>query len=90
MLDYRDALKEELRDPAFKAAWDEFELEYQVADLLMKLRTEAGLSQEKLAQRVSTTQSATARMKSGKVVPWLESLAKIAKAYGKKLELVIR
>lgn len=90
MLDYRDALKRELEDSTFKAAWDEFELEYLVADLLVKLRTEAGLSQEKLAQKVGTTQSAIARMESGKVVPQLESLAKIARACGKKLELVIR
>lgn len=69
MLDYRDALKEGLRGPAFKAAWGEFELEYQVADLLVKLRTKAGLSQEKLAQRVGTTQSATACMESDKVCP---------------------
>ncbi len=39
---------------------------------------------------VGTTQSAIARMESGKVVPRLESLAKIARACGKKLELVIR
>lgn len=90
MLDYRDALKEELKDQAFKAAWDEFELECQVADLLVKLRAETGLSQEELARRVGTTQSAIARMESGKVVPRLESLAKIARACGKRLELVIR
>ena len=76
MLDYRDALKEELKDPTFKAAWDEFELEYQVANLLVRLRAEAGISQEKLAQKVGTTQSAIARMESGKVVPRLESLAR--------------
>ncbi|MGB9888010.1 MAG: helix-turn-helix transcriptional regulator [Moorellales bacterium] len=90
MLDYRDALREELKDPDFKAAWEEFDLEYQVADLLVKLRAEAGLSQEELARRVGTTQSAIARMESGKVVPRLESLAKIARACGKRLELSIR
>lgn len=81
MLDYRDALREELKDPDFKAAWDEFDLEYQMADLLVKLRAEAGLSQEELARRIDTTQSAIAR-ESGKAVPGLKSLAKIAKACG--------
>ncbi|MCR4418614.1 MAG: helix-turn-helix transcriptional regulator [Clostridia bacterium] len=90
MLDYRDALREELKDPHFKAAWDEFDLEYQVAGLLVKLRAEAGLSQEELARRIGTTQSAIARMESGKVVPRLESLAKIAQACGKRLELSFR
>lgn len=90
VLEYRDALQEELKDPAFKAAWDDFDLEYQVADLLVKLRAEAGLSQEELARKIGTTQSAIARMESGKVVPRLENLVKIAKACGKRLELGIR
>jgi ribosome-binding protein aMBF1 (putative translation factor) len=90
VLDYRDALREELKDPGFKAAWEAFDLEHQVADLLVKLRAESGLSQEELARRVGTTQSAIARMESGDGAPFLQSPAKIAKACGKRLELSIR
>jgi DNA-binding XRE family transcriptional regulator len=87
MIDYRETLQKELKDPAFKQAWDGFELEYNLANLIIKIRSEAGLSQEELAKKVGTTQSAIARMESGKVVPRLESLAKIASACGKKLEI---
>jgi ribosome-binding protein aMBF1 (putative translation factor) len=87
MIDYRETLQKELKDPAFTQAWDSFELEYNLADLVIKIRSEAGLSQEELAKRIGTTQSAIARMESGKVVPRLESLAKIASACGKKLEI---
>ena len=87
MIDYRETLQKELKDPVFKQAWDSFELEYNLADLVIKIRSEAGLSQEELAKRIGTTQSAIARMESGKVVPRLESLAKIASACGKKLEI---
>ncbi len=89
-LDYRELLKEEMKDPEFKQAWDELELEYQVADLLIKLRNEAGLTQAEIAERIGTTQSAIARMESGKVLPKLDSLYKIARTCGKKLELVIK
>lgn len=90
MLDFRDALREEMKDPAFKKAWDEFNLQYALASLLIRLRSEAGLSQAELAKRVGTTQSAIARMESGKVIPRLESLQKIARACGKKLEITVK
>ncbi|MBC7344819.1 MAG: helix-turn-helix transcriptional regulator [Clostridia bacterium] len=57
---------------------------------MVKPRAEAGLSQEELARKIGTTQPAIARMESGKMVPRLDSLAKIAKACGKRLELSIR
>ena len=87
MLDYRESLQKELKDPEFKQAWDSYELEYNLANLLIQLRSEAGLSQDELAKKIGTTQSAIARMESGKVIPRLESLAKIASACGKKLEI---
>jgi len=90
MLDYRDALKEEMKDPAFKEAWEDFRLEYELASLLIRLRNEAGLTQAELARRVGTTQSAIARMESGKVIPRLENLARIARACGKTLEIRVR
>jgi hypothetical protein len=33
-----------LKDPVFKQAWDSYELEYHLANLLIKLRSEAGVS----------------------------------------------
>lgn len=90
MIDYREALREEMKDPAFKEAWDELDLEYRLASLLIRLRTEAGLSQAELARRVGTTQSAIARMESGRVLPHLKSLVKIARACGKTLEVTVR
>ncbi|MEW6227592.1 MAG: helix-turn-helix transcriptional regulator [Bacillota bacterium] len=90
MKNYRELLKKEMKNPEFRKAWDELELEYKVADLLIKLRSHAGLTQKELAARVGTTQSAIARMESGTVLPNLESLYKIARSCGKTLELVIR
>lgn len=89
-MDYRELLAEEMKDPKFQQAWDELEMEYKVADLLIKLRNEAGLTQAELAEKVGTTQSAIARMESGKVLPKLDNLAKIAKTCGKKIEITVR
>jgi DNA-binding XRE family transcriptional regulator len=89
-MDYRELLAEEKKSPKFQQAWDELELEYKIADLLIKLRIEAGLTQAELAKKVGTTQSAIARMESGKVLPKLDNLAKIAKTCGKKIEITVR
>lgn len=90
MLDYRDALREEMKAPAFKEAWDNFDLQYEIADLLIRVRSEAGFSQSELAKRVGTTQSAIARMESGKTIPRLESIQKVARACGKTLEIAAK
>ncbi|HUW65729.1 MAG TPA: helix-turn-helix transcriptional regulator [Spirochaetia bacterium] len=89
-MDYRELLQGELNNPEFKKAWNDTELEYTVADLLIKLRSGAGLTQEELAKKVGTTQSAIARMESGRILPKLDSLSKIAKICGKNIEIVVR
>jgi len=89
-MDYRELLSEELKDPDFKKAWDELELEYMISSMIIKLRSEAKLSQSELAVKIGTTQSVVARMESGKILPKLDSLSKIAKACGKKIEITAR
>ena len=53
--------------------------------LVHRLRTEAGLTQAELAQRMGTTQSAIARMEGGGTRPTLETLEKLAAAVGGEL-----
>ena len=57
----------------------------QFQDLVYRLRTEAGLTQAELAERMGTTQSAVARMEGGGVQPTLETLEKLAVAVGQEL-----
>ena len=53
--------------------------------LVYRLRTEAGLTQADLADRMGTTQSAIARMEGGGTRPTLETLEKLAVAVGGEL-----
>ncbi len=53
--------------------------------LVYRLRTEAGLTQAELAQRMGTTQSAIARMEGGGTRPSLDTLEKLARAVGQEL-----
>ena len=51
-------------------------------ELVYRLRTEAGLTQAELAERMGTTQSAIARMEGGGTRPTLETLEKVAERLG--------
>lgn len=76
-------LKEQwMKDPAFKAEYDALEDEFNLARELIEARTRAGLSQAELAQRMGTTQSAIARLESGKFPPSMRTIARIAAATG--------
>jgi len=68
----RAAYEDEARISAFRA-------------MVHRLRTDAGLTQAELAERMSTTQSAIARMEGGGSRPTLETLERLAKAVGAEL-----
>src|ERR1051325_1930371 len=69
----------------YKALREEFDL----LDEILKARTEAGLTQAELAQRIGTTQSAVARMETaiGKHSPSIATLKRYASALGYRLQL---
>lgn len=72
----------------FTEAYDGLELEYRVADQLLKARARAGLTQDAVAERMGTTKSAISRLEaSGKHTPSLATLQRYAKAVGCDLEV---
>jgi transcriptional regulator with XRE-family HTH domain len=65
-----------------------YEDEARISDfrgLVHRLRTEAGLTQAEVAQRMGTTQSAIARMEGGGSRPSLDTLERLAAAVGAEL-----
>ncbi len=74
--------------PRSRVADAAYEDEARIAafrELVHRLRTEAGLTQAELAQRMGTTQSAIARMEGGGTRPTLDTLEKLASAVGADL-----
>ena len=71
------------KSPAFATAFDQLELAQRLRDL----REEHGLTQAELAKRAQTTQPVIARMESGRVVPRLDLLKKVAVAMGLALKI---
>lgn len=75
------------KDPAYDEAFEALSEEYAIAAALIAARSHAGLTQVELAERMGTTQSAIARLESGRVRPSTSTLEKVAKATGTRLKV---
>lgn len=88
MTDVRDLHQAWMADPEYQAAYEASEAEFAVAATMIAARKRAKLSQKDLAARMGTTQSAIARMESGKPV-MSETIARYAAATGHVARLVM-
>jgi ribosome-binding protein aMBF1 (putative translation factor) len=80
-------ISQQLRDPAFAAAWKESELGYRWSVALIKARLDAGLTQTELARRLGTRQPAIARLESGRMLPSADMLQRYAKVLNVHIEI---
>lgn len=89
MIDAEGWLRKKLKDPKFKAEYDRLEPEFALAREVISARVKAKLTQAQVAKRMGTSQSAVARIESGRS-PSLTSLRRYAKAVGSKLEIRLK
>jgi DNA-binding transcriptional regulator YiaG len=82
-------LKKKLKNPEFKKEYDALEEEFALASALIGARAKAKLTQEEVARRMGTSQSAVARMESGRAMPSTASLRKYAHAVGRKVKIAL-
>ncbi|HDQ93503.1 MAG TPA: XRE family transcriptional regulator [Synergistetes bacterium] len=85
---YSKIKKELHEDPDFLREYNSLADEFQIAEALIRARTAAGLTQKEVAERMGTTQSAVARMESGRSVS-LKSLKKYARSTNSRITLEI-
>jgi DNA-binding XRE family transcriptional regulator len=72
----------------FSAAYDSLELEYELANQMLRARARAGLTQDVVAERMGTTKSAVSRLESaGKHAPSIATLKRYADAVGCELKV---
>lgn len=89
MLTHKELKRRALKRLDVKSEYDRLENEFSFLDEFLKARFSAGITQAEVARRIGTTQSAIARMESGrgKHTPSLATLQKYAGAVGCRLEL---
>jgi DNA-binding XRE family transcriptional regulator len=84
----REALKEEMKDPEFKKAFDQEEIYASLAINVAKLRETKNLSQAQLARKLHTTQQTISRLESqNNESISIRTLVKIADAFDQRLEI---
>lgn len=79
--------EEEARTPGWRAEIDTDVACIQLAGRLKALREKSGASQAEVARKAGTQQPHIARMESGKTVPSVELLNKVARALGWRLRI---
>ncbi len=77
------------RDPAFADGYDEGFKQFKIGVVLKQAREEAGLTQEELARRLHTKKTAISRIENHAEDIKLSTLARVASALGKRLEVEI-
>lgn len=75
---WEDHKKDLLKNPKFKKALKETELEYQIAKIIIEARVNKGLTQSDLAKRLDTRQSVISRVENAKTTPSLSFLKRLA------------
>ena len=87
MTTFRDLHKVFMKDPAYRREYDALEDEFALMAEIAKARLRSGLSRAELAKRMKTTQSAVARLESGRGLPSTRTLGRFAQATGHRLKI---
>ncbi|HMT02502.1 MAG TPA: helix-turn-helix transcriptional regulator [Burkholderiales bacterium] len=81
-----------LQDPEVRAAYEEFKLEFEIAEQCKLMRQKMNISQEYVAKKMHSSKSAISRLESAKGSkhsPSISTLKKYAEAIGCHLEVKI-
>ena len=90
MKTWRELKKELLSDPGVAREYERLKPRYELISELISARAKKGLTQEELAKKMGTKQSAIARVESGNANPSVAFLEKLAFALGSKLIIQIQ
>ena len=85
---FQSRLLENMKDPEFKAHYQEERQALKLALKIVELRDQKGLSQQELARLMGTSQQAISRIESGEYEGFtLKTLEKIAEATGMRVKI---
>lgn len=85
--DFERFLAEQLQDPEFREIWEADEAEYQMRCAIIQARIETGMTQQQLAEAIGMNQRAISRIEMGNANPTVRTLGRIARGFGKKLQI---
>ncbi len=86
-MNHDDLVRELMRDEEFARGWRESQPSFAVAELLIGLRADLGLTQAQLAEKAGVKREYIARLESGDANPTVRSLWRIVRSLGRELKL---
>lgn len=87
MTKIKELHKKWLGDAEYRREYDALEDEFALASAMIQARKRAGLTQAELAKEMETSQTAIARMESGRALPSGTTLKRFARATGTRLRI---
>ncbi|MCC8076210.1 MAG: helix-turn-helix domain-containing protein [Clostridiales bacterium] len=87
MTNFDDFLKEELKDPEFRAEYEALEPEFSVMQAMIEARRETGLTQKELSERTGISQGDISKLERGNGNPSLRTLQRLAAGLGRTLKI---
>jgi len=82
----QDYKAQQMKKPGFKKAWLKLDAEFELLESMLKLRERAGMTQQRLAEKIGTKQPALSRLERGGFKKAsMETLSKIADALDARL-----
>ncbi len=85
----KDFKKKAFKDPEVKKEYDQLTSAYELRKQLIRIRKNAGFTQEELAELLNTKKSNISRLENvnSKISPKLSTIEEYAQAVGYKLEI---
>ena len=85
MKNYRETLKEMLKNKDFEKEYIDLEPEYQIIREIIRAREEKNITQVELSNMTGISQADISRLENGESNPTISILKRIAEAFGKQL-----
>ena len=87
MSEWREYLKEQLKDPEFKKEYDALAPEFAIIQAIIDARKTSGLTQKELSVKAGIAQGDISKLENGNANPSLRTLQRLATAMGKTLKI---
>ena len=87
MSDFRNYLNRQLQRPSFKAEWDTLQPELTIAQAMIDVRKESGLTQKQLSERTGIAQADISKLERGNANPSLRTLQRLAAGMGMNIRI---
>ena len=87
MTNFYDYLTQQMKDPAFKKAYEQLEPEFAIIQAIIDARKSAGITQKELSQKSGIAQGDISKLENGNANPSIKTLQRLAAALGKTLKI---